>query len=56
MSKWSEDILYEITMSVKEKGLRKQFDKQLKKMSKQSKHKYKSVSEKWEYAYNKIIK
>ena len=54
MSKWQEDLLYEITMSVKEKGIRKEFDRQLKKMDKQVKHKYKSVSEKWEYAYNKI--
>ena len=54
MSKWQEDLLYEITMSVDKKGIRKKFDKQLKKMDTQIKHKYKSVSEKWEYAYNKI--
>ena len=54
MSKWQEDLLYDITMSIKRKGIRKEFNKQLKKMDKQVEHKYKSVSEKWEYAYNKI--
>lgn len=43
-------------MSVEKKGLRKAFDKQLRKMSKQTKHKYKTVPERWEYAYNKISK
>ncbi len=43
-------------MSLEEKGLRKQFDKQLRKMDNQGKHKYKSISERWEYAYRKIIK
>ena len=54
MSKWQEDILYEITMSVNNKGLQKEFDKQLLKMRTQTKHKWKTISEKYEYAYNKI--
>jgi len=56
MSKWQEDILYEITMSVNNKGLQKEFNKQLNKMRTQPKHKWKSISEKYEYAYRKIIK
>jgi len=54
MSKWSEDILYEITMSVESRGLRKQFDQQLKKMRKHPQHQHKTMSEKYEYAYSKI--
>ena len=56
MSKWQEDVLYEITMSVNQKGLEKEFNKQLKKMRTQPKHKWKTISEKYEYAYRKIIK
>jgi hypothetical protein len=54
MTKNQEDTMYEIHQDVKSRGIRKKFDKQLKKMSKQSKHKYKDVVECWEYAYNKI--
>ena len=54
MSKWQEDLLYEITMSVERIGKKKEFNKQLKKMNKQHKHKYKNIAERWEYAYNKI--
>ena len=56
MSKWSEDTMYEITMSVENRGLRKQFDEQLKKMRTQPQHKHKTMSEKYEYAYNRIVK
>ena len=56
MSKWSEDTMYEITMSVENRGLRKQFDEQLKKMRTQPQHKHKTMSEKYEYAYSRIIK
>ena len=56
MSKWSEDTVYEITMSVESRGLRKQFDKQLKKMRTQPRHQHKTMSEKYEYAYSRIIK
>lgn len=56
MSKWSEDTMYQITMSVDKRGLKKQFHKQLKKMRAQTQHQHKSMSEKYEYAYSKIIK
>ena len=54
MSKQTEDTFYEIHQEVEQKGLRKKFDKQLKKMSNQSKHNHKTVSERWEYALRKI--
>ena len=54
MSKWQEDTMYEIHQDVESRGIRKQFDKQLKKMNKQPKHKYKDIVERWEYAYNKV--
>ena len=51
-----EDLWYEITESIKSKGLRKEFDAQLEKMSHQDKHRYKDTRSRWEYAYNKVIK
>ena len=54
MSKWEEDTLYEIYNEVEQKGLRKKFDKQLRKMQTQTKHDRKTASEKWEYALDKI--
>ena len=54
MSSQTEDTLYEIHTEVTQSGLRDKFDKQLKKMSKQSKHKWKSVCEKWEYALKRV--
>ena len=50
-----EDLFYEITESLQDLGLRKQFDDQLEKMRYQDKHRYKETREKWEYAYNKVI-
>ena len=49
-----EDAYYEIYYKVKEKNIREEFDNQLKKMKNQSKHKYKTPKEKWEYAYARI--
>ncbi len=49
-----EDAYYEIYNKVKQKGIREEFDNQLKKMEMQDKHKYKSTKERWEYAYNRI--
>tara|TARA_Y100000389_G_C16982604_1_gene281052 strand:- start:235 stop:411 length:177 start_codon:yes stop_codon:yes gene_type:complete len=49
-----EDAYYEIYNKVKQKGIREEFDNQLKKMERQDKHKYKSTKERWEYAYNRI--
>ena len=49
-----EDTLWFIYEEVEKKGLRKKFDKQLKKMDTQEKHKHKEVCELWEYALKKI--
>jgi hypothetical protein len=54
MSSNQEDTMYRIYKEVEEKKLRRKFDKQLKKMDTQEKHKYKEVSEMWEYALKKI--
>jgi len=54
MSKQTEDTLYAIYEEVEQKGLRKKFDKQLKKMRDQPKHKFKTACERQEYALNKI--
>ena len=43
MSKHTEDTMYEIYQEVENNNLRKKFDKQLKKMLKQPKHKYKTI-------------
>ena len=51
-----EDLFWEISSSIKEKGLQKQFDKQLEKMRTQDKHKYRDTRSSWEYAYNKVTK
>ena len=54
MTKQSEDIMNRIYHEVKEKKLRRKFDKQLKKMDTQEKHKHKEVCELWEYALKRI--
>ena len=54
MSRNTEDTLYEIHTEITQSGLKDKFDKQLKKMSTQSKHKWKTVCEKWEYALKRI--
>ena len=51
-----EDIFWEITESINKKGLRKEFDAQLEKMKHQDKHRYKEIRDKWDYAYQKVIK
>jgi hypothetical protein len=51
-----EDLFYEITESINEKGLRKEFDAQLQKMSMQDKHRYKDTRDRWTYAHNKVLK
>ena len=56
MSKWEEDTMYNIYTEVEQKGLRAKFDKQMKKMLKQPKHKWKTMCEKQEYALNQIKK
>ena len=54
MSKQTEDTMYEIHQEVEKKGLRRKFDKQLRKMSSQGKHDNKTACEKWEYALKRI--
>ena len=54
MGHW-EDFWWEITESINSKGLKKEFDAQLKKMDHQDKHQYKDTRSKWAYAYNKVI-
>ncbi len=51
-----EDLFYEITESINKKGLRKEFDAQLQKMSMQDKHRYKDTRDRWTYAHNKVLK
>ena len=54
MSKQTEDTMYAIYNEVEKLGLRKKFDKQLKKMQKQSQWKWKTICEKQEYALRRI--
>lgn len=49
-----EDFYYDIYNEIHSKGVSKEFYLQLDKMKFQDKHRYKSVKERWEYAYNKI--
>ena len=54
MSKQTEDTMYYIHTELTESKLWSKFNKQLKKMSTQPKHKYKEVVDRWEYAFNKV--
>ena len=56
MTSQTEDTLYEIHTELTQSGLWDKFNKQMKKMSTQPKHKWKTVCEKWEYAYSKVKK
>ena len=56
MSKWVEETMYEVHVTVEKLGLRKKFNKQLRKMDTQDKHKTKTSCERWEYALNKVKK
>ena len=56
MNRHTEDVMYEIHTAVTESKLWDAFNAQLKKIRAQNKHKYKTSSERWEYAYNKIKK
>ena len=50
----SEDVIMEVYKEVELKGVRKEFDKQLKKMNSQFKQAHKTAHEKWEYALQRI--
>ena len=54
MSRNEENIVNSIYKKVEEKGLMNEFYTQLNKMSTQPKHKWKSTSDKWEYALYRI--
>ena len=49
-----EDFWWFTQAEITELGLQKQFDKQIKKMNTQEKHKYKDPKQVWEYALNKV--
>ena len=51
-----EDLFYEITESIMTKGLQKEFDAQLNKMSMRDKHKYKDTRDRWSYAHEKVTR
>ena len=54
MNKQTEDTMYEIHTELTESGLWSKFNKQLKKMNTQLKHKWKTPVERWEYALKRI--
>jgi hypothetical protein len=54
MGHW-EDFWYETHQTLTDLGLQKDFDKQLKKMHTQDKHKYKDTRTRWEYALTKVL-
>ena len=56
MSRQTEDTMYEIHTELTESKLWGKFNKQLKKMNTQEKHKWKSSLERWEYALKRIKK
>ena len=56
MTSQTEDTLNEIHTELTQSGLWDKFNKQMKKMSTQPKHKWKTICEKWEYALRKIKK
>ena len=51
---YSEDFLVEIYHEVEDSGMRVEFDNQINKMLCQEKHKFKNISERWEYALYRI--
>lgn len=50
----TEDRLMEVYEEVERNGLREKFDKQVKKMKSQDKHRFKTMAERWEYALFRI--
>ena len=51
-----EDFWWETHYEVQKLGIKKEFDAQLEKMSKQDKHYYKDTRSKWAYALDKVKK
>ena len=54
MTSNQEDTMFEIHTELDKLNLHNQFDRQIKKMYTQEKHKWKNLCEKWEYAFNKV--
>ena len=54
MSSQTEDTMYAIHTELTQSGLWDKFNKQIKKMDTQKKHKWKTVCERWEYALKRI--
>mgnify|MGYP001200197642 CR=1 FL=1 len=55
MGHW-EDFWYNIYDSIDKHGLKKEFDAQLKKMSRQGKHRFRDTRSRWSYAHDKVLK
>lgn len=51
-----DDFMYEIFDVLDKKNLKQEFFKQLNKMEYQDKHRYLPLRDRYQYAYNKIIK
>ena len=51
-----EDLFWEVEVKLTELGLKSEFNRQLSKMKTQEKHKHKSFKDKYEYAFEKVIK
>jgi len=49
-----EDFWWDTHNELKELGLQKKFDKQLKKMGDQDHHRHKDTRDQWAYALNKV--
>ena len=49
-----EDFWWDTYNELAELGLQKKFDKQIKKMKTQDKHRYKDTREQWTYALDKV--
>ena len=54
MTRQTEDTMYAIHTELTESKLWPKFNKQIRKMDKQEKHKHKTVCESWEYALRRI--
>ena len=50
----TEDFWWDTHSELNKLGLKRQFDKQIKKMSTQEKHQYKDTKQMWEYALKKV--
>jgi len=49
-----EDFWWFAQAEITKLGLQKKFDKQIKKMETQDKHRYKDAKQRWEYALDKV--